>query len=332
MIKLLLDPYYRSMHTLFYPEDLERLKSLVDIIWGKDRKMPKKEWKKAKQEASIIVTGFWRYGSIDKENAPNLKAIIEVSGQHPSPKMLDYDTCFKRNIRVLSCAPAFAPMVAEMGLGLAISAARDIVAADRSIRLGTEKWQYMNVATLYDQIIGIIGYGNLARALKPLLDPFRCKIQAYDPWLPISYLKKQGVSSVSLEHLLKTSKIIFVLAVPSAENKALLSREMLKNIQNDAILILLSRAHLIDFDALIEFTNENRFKAAVDVFPIEPLPKGHPVRKAKNMIITPHLAGSALQARRNIGRMVTDDVEAISMGLPPMNLQVAQQELINHFN
>jgi phosphoglycerate dehydrogenase-like enzyme len=294
--------------------------------------MPKKEWKEAKKEASIIITGFWRYGSVDKESAPNLKAIIEVGGQHPSPKVLDYDTCFQRKIWVLSCAPAFAPMVAEMGLGLAISAARDIVEADRALRSGTEKWQYMNVSTLYDQTIGIIGYGNLARALKPLLEPFGCRIQAYDPWLPSSYLRKQGVSSVTLETLLETSKFIFVLAVPSAENKALLSREMLQKIQSDSFLILLSRAHLIDFDALIELTNENRFKAAVDVFPLEPLPKEHPVRKAKNIIFTPHLAGSAIQARRNIGRMVADDVEAILSGIPPMNLQVAQQELVKRFD
>ncbi len=263
---------------------------------------------------------------------PNLKAIIEVGGQHPSPKILDYETCFQRKIRVLSCAPAFAPMVAEMGLGLAISAARDITQADRDIRVGMEKWQFMYVSTLYDQLIGIIGYGNLARTLKPLLDPFHCKIQAYDPWLPKSYLKKQGVASVSLETLLETSKFIFVLAIPSAENKALLSRELLLKIQKDSILILLSRAHLIDFDALIEFTNENRFKAAIDVYPIEPLPKDHPVRRAKNVILTPHLAGSALQARRNIGRMVTDDIEAMLLGLPPMNLQTAQLELMHRFN
>ncbi|TFG28246.1 MAG: hypothetical protein EU532_05635 [Promethearchaeota archaeon] len=174
MEKILLDPYFRTIDTLFYPEDLERLKSLVKIIWGKDEKMPKKEWKIAKKEASIIVTGFWRYGSVDKQNAPNLKAIIEVGGQHPSPKVLDYDTCFQRKIRVLSCAPAFAPMVAEMGLGLAISAARDIVEADRAIRAGSEKWHHPHVSSLYDQLVGIIGYGNLARSLKPLLDPFRC--------------------------------------------------------------------------------------------------------------------------------------------------------------
>jgi phosphoglycerate dehydrogenase-like enzyme len=332
MEKILLDPYFRTLHNIFYPEDLERLKNLAEIIWGKDKKMPRKEWKEAKKEASIILTGFWRYGPVDKESAPNLRAIIELGGQHPSPKVLDYNTCFQRKIRVLSCAPAFAPMVAEMGLGLAISAARDIVEADRAIRSGTERWQNMNVSTLYDQLVGIIGYGNLARALKPLLEPFRCKIQAYDPWLPSSYLKNQGVSSVSLESLLETSKFIFVLAIPSAENKALLSREMLRRIQSDSILILLSRAHLIDFDALIEFTNENRFKAAVDVFPVEPLPKDHPVRKDKNIIFTPHMAGSALQARRNIGRMVTDEVEALLSGLPPMSLQGAQPELVKRFD
>jgi len=166
---------------------------------------------------------------------------------------------------------------------------------------------------------------------KPLLEPFQCKIQAYDPWLPDTYLEELDVIPVSLEKLLETSKFIFVLAVPSAENKEFITRQLMERIQENSVLILLSRAHVIDFNALIDLVNQSRFKAAIDVYPIEPLPKNHPVRNAKNVILTPHLAGSALQARRNIGHMVVADVEAIISGSSLRNLQIAQPDIVNRY-
>jgi phosphoglycerate dehydrogenase-like enzyme len=213
-----------------------------------------------------------------------------------------------------------------MALGLALAAGRDIANADRNIRAGTGGWGYSDITSLYDQPVGIIGYGNLARALRLLLAPFRCAIKVYDPWLPVTYLERQDLIPASLEELLATSKFIFVLAIPSPENKALLSRSLLEKIKRDAVFILVSRAHLVDFEALIELADQGRFKAAIDVYPKEPLPLDHPVRQARNVVLTPHLAGPP--GRKVIGRMLVDDVEAMVNGLLPMNFQTAQPEII----
>jgi phosphoglycerate dehydrogenase-like enzyme len=326
MEKLLLDPHSRRLDVIFEDRDLQKLRTLVDIVWGKDEPISDEEARKAKKQVSFIVTGRWRYGSVSEDDAPNLRAILEVAGGHPSPKSLDYDTCFSRKIRVLSCAPAFAAHVAEMALGLAIATGRDIVNADRSLRAGTGGWGYSDVTSLYDQEVGFIGYGNLARALRPLLEPFRCCIKVNDPWLPETYLRRQGLIPVSLEELLETSKLIFVMAIPSPENKFLLSRSLLEKIQKDAVFVLVSRAHLVDFDALLELADQGRFKAAIDVYPEEPLPRDHPARKAKNVVLTPHLAGPP--GRKVVGRMLVEDVEAMVNGLPPMNFQTAQPEII----
>ena len=131
---------------------------------------------------------------------------------------------------------------------------------------------------LYDQPVGIIGYGSIARALHPLLTPFNVTISAYDPWLGAGYLRRQGVEPMPLEQLLATSRFIFVLAVPSSENRAMLTRELLELIPRNAVLILASRAHVVDFDALTELVLAGRFKLATDVFPVEPLPADHPIR------------------------------------------------------
>jgi phosphoglycerate dehydrogenase-like enzyme len=168
----------------------------------------------------------------------------------------------------------------------------------------------------------------LARSLKSLLDPFGCPIQVYDPWLTGTYLREQGVTPVDLDTLLSTSRFIYVLAVPSSSNKALLSREKLGLIPSDAVLLLISRSHLVDFTALTEMLLAGRFRAGIDVYPEEPLPRDHPIRRAKHAVLSSHRAGAIGEALQNIGHIVTNDVEAICQGLMPRYMQVAQPEFI----
>ena len=302
---------------------------MADVIWGRDEPMPAAAFDDVRGEAFAVVTTRWRHGSI--EDMPRLKAIIEVGGRHPSPKDLDYAACFARGVRVLSCAPAFGPMVAEMALGLTIALARNIVDAHIDFRAGEERFLHagnVGTFTLFGQTVGFIGYGGLARQLRPLLQPFGCNIQVYDPWLPETYLRQQGVTPVSLVQLLETSRVIYVLAIPSTENRTLLDRERLERIRPDSILILISRSHLVDFDALTDLLLDGRFKAAIDVFPQEPPSLDHPIRRAPGVILSAHRAGSVPKDLRNIGRMLVNDLEAMIRGIPPLEMQVAQPEIV----
>lgn len=331
--KVILDPSGRKLSNIFSKADLARLHAAADIVWGKDKPMPAEEIDRVRDEVVAVIAGAWRHG--DVEYFPNLRAILEVSGGFPSPQALDYAACFARGIRVLSCAPAFGPAVAEMGLGLALACARQIAWTDTAFRYSEPNWSHTkfpteigDTFTLYRKQVGFIGYGGLARALQPLLRPFDCPIQVYDPWLTPAYLRTQGVTPVDLDALLATSRIIFVLAVPGAANKALLSREKLSLIRPDAVFILLSRAHVVDFDALTELLAEGRFRAGIDVFPQEPLPKDHPIRRAKHAVLSSHRAGAMHESLQNVGRFVADDLEAICNGLVPQRMQVAQPEFI----
>ena len=328
--KVLLDPYGRKLDEVFASHDLARLHKVADVVWGHDEPIPDEELDQAKDDLFAIMTGFWRYGNVAEY--PQLRTIMGLSGGHPSPQVLDYETCFARSIRVLSCAPAFGPMVAEMALGVTLALSRKIVEDNAAFRTGDEVFSQPGNAgsfCLFDQTVGFIGYGGLARNLKPLLAPFRCQIQAYDPWLPDRWLTRQGVLPVGLDHLLATSKVIYVLAVPSASNKGLLDRRRLELIRPDSILVLISRAHLVDFDSLTELLLDGRFKAAIDVFPREPLDKDHPIRSAPGVVLTAHHAGNVPEEKWEIGRMAVDDLESMLAGLPPTEMQVAQPEFIH---
>lgn len=327
--RVILDPYARPLRVIFSPENLRHLHSLADVQWGSDEPMPAEEIDAARDDVVAIITGGWRHGPV--EAFPRLRAILEVSGGFPSSRHLDYEACFARGVRVLSCSPAFGPAVAEMGLGLAIAAARQIAWTDAAFRDGTANWSHTDFGgtyTLYNKRVGLVGFGGLAEALLPLLEPFGCPIQVYDPWFTDVYLRQQGVEPVDLANLVSTSRVIFVLAVPTASNRALLGHEMLARIQPDAIFVLLSRAHVVDSEALTEMVLEGRFRAAIDVYPEEPLPMHHPIRQAKNVIFSTHRAGAIGEALLNIGNIVTRDIEAILKGLEPREMKAAQREYI----
>ena len=108
----------------------------------------------------------------------------------------------------------------------------------------------------------------------------------------------------------------------------MLDRALLNLIPADAVFVLMSRAHVVDFDALTDLLYAGRFRAAIDVFPEEPVPANHPIRHAPNVVLSGHRAGSLRDELRTIGHLVTNDLEAMLAGLPPLEMQVAQPELV----
>lgn len=330
--KVIVDPHFRAMDDVFAPADLQRLGEAVDVVWGRDEPMPDDAFRAALPDAFAVVSAGWRYGQV-LDVAENLRAILTVSGGWPPE--LDYGRCFARGIRVLSAAPAFAAAVAEMALGLALACSRDIVGGDRAVRSGEERWlsagEDLGTFSLYGKPVGFVGFGNLGRALRDLLAPFRCELVAYDPWLTDAYLREEGVEPAGLPRLLESSRVIFVLATPTTENRALLSRELLERVAPGSVVVLVSRAHVVDFDALTELVLAGRFRAAIDVFPTEPLDPEHPIRRALGAVLSPHRAGLVQEALWELGRYVVDDLEAMIQGLPPRRMQLAEPELATRY-
>ena len=126
--------------------------------------------------------------------ASQLRALLNVEGNfYPN---VDYAACFDRGIHVLGCGPAYAQAVAEYALGLALDLARGISREDRAFRAGRERYLgagNADAVLLRHADVGFIGFGNLGRALRPLLAPFNPTIRVYDPWLPAAVLREAEV-------------------------------------------------------------------------------------------------------------------------------------------
>jgi len=323
-----IDLFGRRVDEIFSESDQRRLRDTVQVVWARDEPMPDDQAAEALETAEFVVCSGWRYGEL-RGRFPRLRAIIDVAGG--LPRGLDYEEAYARGIHVLTAAPGFGRQVAEMSLGLALASCREIAIGDRALREGRERYMHHGNETtfmLFDKPVGIIGYGAIAQALHPLLVPFGGTISAYDPWLGDGYLRSRGVRPVGLEELLRESRFVFVLAAPSSENKALLDRAHLELLRPDAVLLLISRAHVVDFDALTDLLAQGRFRAGIDVFPEEPVPADHPIRRLDSAVLSAHRAGSPREGMWDLGALVVDDLEMLARGLPPRRLQGASRELV----
>jgi phosphoglycerate dehydrogenase-like enzyme len=326
--KVIVAPYPRTMREIFADEDLKRLSEIAELVWARDEELPPEVLEAALPDAWAMVGLDPALDAARLRLAPELRAIIEVGGHFPPT--IDYAESFARGIRVLSCAPAFARQVAEMALAMTLASGRGLVEAHQQFQAGCEEWQgdLSGDFSLFGQRVGFVGFGSIARELVTLLAPFGCAIQVFDPWLTRSVIEGGGCRPASLETVMSQSKVVFVLATPTPENQGLISRELIAIMPQDALLAVISRAHLVDFDAVVEAANAGRIRAAIDVFPTEPMPATAPVRAAANLLLSPHRAASIRRERQAIGRMAVDDLELMARGLPPLVLQVAQPEAI----
>ena len=119
-----------------------------------------------------------------------------------------------------------------------------------------------------------------------------------------------------------------MLAVPTPENEGLVSRELMERLGPTDVLAVISRAHLVDFEAMTDLVLEGRFRAATDVFPAEPFDPGHRIRRAPGAVLSAHRAGALPEALLEIGRMVIDDLETALAGGAPARMQYATPEMI----
>jgi phosphoglycerate dehydrogenase-like enzyme len=264
--------------------------------------------------------------------APHLQALLNVEGNfYPN---VDYQTCFERGIHVLGCGPAYATAVAEYSLGLALDLARAISREDRAFRANRERYVLegnMDAMLLHGAAIGMIGFGNLGRALLPLLEPFRSTVRVFDPWLPDSALLQMGVSPCALPDLLARSRLVFVLATVTEQTERLLGGEQLDLLPVGARLVLVSRAPVVDYEALLDRVQAGRLLAGIDVWPDEPVPPDYRARQLDGLVLSAHRAGGIPEAFKEIGRMVVDDLTLIALGLPPVRMQVAARELVGRY-
>ena len=259
----------------------------------------------------------------------NLRCIFNVESNLLNN--MPYDVLFERGIHVVTTGAVFAKPVAELGLGLALCLARNIVDADLDFREGSEAWGgagNQSARLLSGASVGMVGFGDLGKELVGVLSGFRAEIQVFDPWLPPSAITKYGATPASLEDVFSQSDVIFVAASVTSENLHFIDKTWFARMQKGAHFILLSRAEVVNFDDLIAAVKSGHIQAASDVFPQEPLAPNHPVRGLKGFVCSAHRAGALEVAFTQMGEMVLEDLALLDKDLPPMSCKRAERETV----
>jgi phosphoglycerate dehydrogenase-like enzyme len=323
---ILVDPLPRTLEMICDGATRERLERLGRLVVHEDGPMPDALVDEHLPEA-VAILGQTAMPAERLERAPRLRAIVNVEGNFlPN---VDYAAALDRGVHVLNASPAFALPVAEAALGMAIDVARGISAADRAMRAGTETYGLESNERSFvisGRPVGIVGFGDLGRELHRLLAPFGCPTKVHDPWLPDLLIRRAGAEPATLDEVLSTSRIVFVFAAVTSENEGFLGRAELERMPEDSALILMSRAGVVDFEALTDLVRAGRLRAATDVFPDEPVPPGDPVRAVEGLLLSPHRAGGMREAFLQIGRLAVADLELILRGLPPVACKRAERE------
>lgn len=324
---ILVDPLPRTMEMICDADTRARLEALGPLVVHEAGPMPDALVEEHLPSVTAIL-GQTAMPAERLDRAARLRAIVNVEGNFlPN---VDYAACLDRGVHVLTASPAFALPVAEAALGMAIDLARGIGAADRAMRAGAETYGLESNADAFllaGSPVGIVGFGDLGRALRRLLAPFGCPVRVYDPWLPGAAIRREDAVPAPLAEVL-AQRVIFVFASVTAENEGFLGRAELERIRPGSVFLLMSRAGVVDFDALVELVAAGRFRAATDVWPQEPAPADHPARRVEGLLLSPHRAGGMREAFLEIGRLAVADLELILAGRPPVCCKRAERETV----
>jgi D-3-phosphoglycerate dehydrogenase len=210
--------------------------------------------------------------------------------------------------------------VSDHAMALLLSLARKVPFSNKLVQAG--RWEMPAVAPLRrleGQVLGLIGFGNIPRALAPKAKAFGLKVVAYDPYAAKDVLASAGVESVSFDDLLARSDFISVHAPLLPATRGLVNAAAFTKMKKGALIVNTARGPLIDEPALVAALDSGLLGgAALDVVTTEPLAKGSPLIGRDNVILTPHTAFYSVEALEELQSKCASDVARVLSGEKPV--------------
>jgi phosphoglycerate dehydrogenase-like enzyme len=165
------------------------------------------------------------------------------------------------------------------------------------------------------KIVLIVGYGSIGAAVETRLLPFGCKI------LRVARSARDGVNPVSsLDDLLPQADIVILTAALTSETRGLIDAARIASMKRGALLVNAARGAVVETDALVEALTRGRIRAALDVTDPEPLPPEHPLWRAPNLLITPHVATDTPRFSARAFAFAAEQAQRFARGQPLMNI------------
>lgn len=210
--------------------------------------------------------------------------------------------------------------VSDHAMALLLALARKVPYANSLVQSG--RWEMAAVAPIHrlkGRTLGLVGFGNIPRALAPKAKAFGLRVLAYDPFVARDVFASLGVDGVSLDELLASSDFVSVHAPLTPQTRGLIDASALAKMKPGALIINTARGPLVDEKALIAALDSGRLGgAALDVLETEPPPKDSPLTGRPNLVLTPHTAFYSVEALEELQAKCATDVARVLSGQPPV--------------
>ena len=237
--------------------------------------------------------------------APNLKLVGRAG---IGVDNIDIEAATMRGVIVMNTPGANSVATAEHTMALMLAASRHTAHSHISLIAGEWRRSDFVGTELFGKTLGIIGFGRVGRLVATRAQAFGMEIVAYDPFVSEEVGREMGVTLVDLEDLLPQADYITLHTAVTPKTAKLINAATISQMKEGVILINVARGKLIDEPALVASLQSGKVKAAgVDVYSGEP-PADNPLIGLPNVVHTPHLGASSMEAQRNVATQIVEQM------------------------
>ena len=287
---------------------VEALGDQVEVRWvdGPDRE---KLLAAVPEADALLVRSATNVDAEVLTAAPKLKIVARAGVGLDN---VDVDTATERGVLVVNAPTSNIHSAAEHALALLLSAARQIPAADASLREHAWKRSSFSGTEIFGKTVGVVGLGRIGQLVAQRLAAFGAHIVAYDPYVSPARAAQLGIELLTLDELLVRADFISVHLPKTPETAGLIDKEALAKTKPGVIIVNAARGGLVDEAALAEAVTSGHVRAAgIDVFTSEPCTDS-PLFDLPQVVVTPHLGASTTEAQDRAG---TDVAESVKLAL-----------------
>lgn len=273
----------------------------------------------AAQDASVIMAGGApRFPAAVLARLPNLHIIVRLG---VGVETIDLEAATALGITVANVPDYASEEVSTHTVALILALVRKLVPANQTVRRGG--WGLNAVRPLFslaDQTIGIIGFGQIGRAVTRKLRPFGSTLLVHDPYVAADVIAEAGATAATVDAILEAADIITLNAPLTDGTYHLIDAAALARMKSTAFLVNTSRGGLIDEVALLAALEAGAIAgAALDVLEQEPAAPGNPLVQREDVIVTPHMAWYTVQGTRRMREFAVIELARMLDGHRPRN-------------
>jgi D-3-phosphoglycerate dehydrogenase len=247
--------------------------------------------------------------------------------------MIDDEAATAAGIMVANLPFQCLEEVANSALGYILTLNRRLVDADRHVRAGGwDRFSFMPIGTLYGETLGLLGFGNISRAVAKRGQALSMKVVAFDPFVDPQIAADMSVELLPLEQVLARSDYVSCHLPHNRRTHHMLGEAQFRAMKPSAFFVNTARGKVVDEPALVKALQERWIAGAgLDVFEVEPLPADSPLFQLDNVLLAPHLAGTSVGSSVNNRQQAIDQIaEALASERPSalVNRSVVSRRLV----